>query len=224
MELGAYMQYHEKRFRFLEELVRQLKPDPDSAIMDIGPGPFTELLKRRYRNVYTVGFEKSEIFDATQSAHGTNHIVFDLNEVAHRAGWVELPKCDLIVFSEVIEHLFADPSVVLEFLATGLQRDGYLVCTTPNIVAFHKRIRSVLGLNPWTRWESGHTTEYCKADLIRVAQNAGLTLHAHGFANYFGVWGSPAKRALTPVVDVITGIVPAFRRGQYVVVRKIRAS
>ncbi|MFQ5749939.1 MAG: class I SAM-dependent methyltransferase [Planctomycetota bacterium] len=214
MEQENYLQFHRKRFDYLFGLVTELKPAAECRVLDVGPGPFTERLKTHYREVWSLGFEETPIF-GKEGEGGDRHIVFDLREAMDH--WVELPACDLIVFAEVIEHVHAEPSRLLAFLATGLKPDGLLVCQTPNAVALHKRLASLAGRASYNRWGSGHVTEFTKAELVGLGERVGLRRVRHEFRNYFGYEGSVGKRAAMRVLDVVTGPFPSLRRGQTIV-------
>jgi trans-aconitate methyltransferase len=216
MHANLYGDYHSRRFSYTVALAMRINPSPDCVVIDVGPGPMSVMLRQHYRQVWTIGLESSVLFDSPEQK-AELHIEFDLNRSSDRSAWVRLPPADLIVFSEVIEHLYCNPVDALRFLASGLRPGGKIICTTPNIAAFHKRARAVLGKTPWHRWESGHVTEFEKDDLVCIAERAQLKCIWHEYANYFGVNGSPMRQKLGHALDTITGIVPALRRGQTVI-------
>lgn len=223
MEVDQYQQYHQKRFDYLFRLVTELKPDPQSRILDVGPGPFTRRLLERYPEVWSLGFDQTAIFDADDkrsTGAARRHIVFDLCDSVDESRWVDLPELDLIVFSEVIEHVHAPPDRMLAFLASGLKPDGLLLCQTPNAVALHKRLAMLAGKAPYNRWGSGHITEFTKPELYRFGEMAGLEVARHEFKNYFGYDGSSLRRALLHAFDAATELLPGLRRGQTVLFRR----
>jgi len=218
MEQDSYLRFHRKRFDYLFELVTAVKPAASSRVLDVGPGPFTERLKTHYEEVWSLGFEETPIFGKEREGRD-RHIVFDLREVMEEDRWVELPACDLIVFAEVIEHVHAEPSRLLAFLASGLKPDGVLVCQTPNAVALHKRLATLAGRASYNRWGSGHVTEFTKAELEELGKRAGLRAVRHEFRNYFGYDGGVGKRAALRVLDGIAAPFPSLRRGQTILYR-----
>ena len=217
MDAESYAEYHRARFEAIMETAKQQKPDPGSVVLDVGPGPLTAMLRSHYRQVHTLGFKTSAIFSTDEKSP---HHEFDLRAAENSGRWIELPAFDLIVFSEVIEHVYVKPSGILAFLASGLGPDGVIVCTTPNVLAFHKRMRAVLGRAPFDRWTSGHYTEFTRHELERFASEAGLEVRAHHYSNYFGYVGSPLSKRAVKTVDAITGVVPSLRRGHIIVLRK----
>jgi trans-aconitate methyltransferase len=215
MELSTYLVYHRRRFDYICALAQRLKPSRASVVLDVGPGPMTKQLNDYYDVVWSLGFEGTSVFNRDGAQR---HINFDLNLSHDHEAWAPMPtKFDLIVFSEVIEHVLVSHEEVLAFLANSLAPDGLILCTTPNIAAFHKRLRGVAGLTPWHRWESDHITEFSKADLVEIGRRAGLKIQYHAFENYFGFAGSPLKREVVRAIDTITGLVPTLRRGQVIV-------
>lgn len=89
-------------------------------------------------------------------------------------------KFDLIIFSEVIEHLFS-PEEVLKRLLVYLKSDGSILITTPNIMHIYWRIRFLLGkfeykdesvsvINP------GHLHLFTHKSLTKITRNVGLVV------------------------------------------------
>jgi SAM-dependent methyltransferase len=210
----SYTEYHGDRFQAIMAMARLQKPDPRSLVLDVGPGPLTVMLRGYYQQVHTLGFATSTIFAADQVA---THYEFDLRDAEDTGRWIELPAFDLIVFSEVIEHIYAAPGKILRFLASGLGPGGVIVCTTPNLLAFHKRLRVLLGRPPFDRWTSGHYTEFTRYELEQLAGEAELEVRTHRYSNYFGHFGSPLSKRAVKMVDAVTGVVPSLRRGQLIV-------
>ena len=58
---------------------------------------------------------------------------------------------DVIVFAEVIEHLYTAPELVLPYLRELLVLGGVLLLQTPNAVSLRKRAKLLLGVNPFER-------------------------------------------------------------------------
>ncbi|MCU0869857.1 MAG: class I SAM-dependent methyltransferase [Burkholderiales bacterium] len=214
MELDPYMAYHGKRFDYLMRIAERFFPSRDATAIDVGPGPLTKRLADRYATVHSMGID-SPIFDANKP-DAAQHIVFDLSRCTRKDEWIALPQVDFVMFSEVIEHVYCPADAMLRFLATALKPGGAIVCSTPNIAAFHKRVRSAFGKTPWHRWESGHLTEFSRQDFEVIARRAGLRIVHHEFGNYFGTDGSALRRKVVETIDAVTGVIPDMRRGQLV--------
>jgi hypothetical protein len=225
-ESEAYAEYHNARYSYLMALIRQIAPDRNSRILDVGRSVFTNILLASYPNVQTLGFG-STVDSVSSVPRSVPHIAFDLNRVQDTSEWIELPQFDLIVFAEVIEHLYTAPEVVMRFLCSGLAMGGYCIVQTPNAVSLHKRVLFICGRNPYERIridnsDPGHFREYTKRELLEIGGFAGMIAVKHDYKNYFGVWhGGRAKKLAGKVLDLMTLPLPSLRRGQTIVFKRL---
>lgn len=210
----SYLDYHARRFAFLLDAVATVAR-PDSAILDIGRSPFTAMLEQRYADVSTLGF----------GPDADNHIVYDLNNAA--TGRIATERqYDVIVFAEVIEHLYTAPETVLARLGEILAPGGVIIVQTPNAVDLIKRIKLLVGRNPYERIRTdttnpGHFREYTKAELFEVARAAGYEVLSHSFAEYFGSYQRGWRGAIgLPFLRAVAALWPPLARGQTVILRR----
>lgn len=134
---------------------------------------------------------------------GEHHTQLDLND----SDYPRLDAHDVIVCGEVIEHLHVALVPVLRFLAGGLTAGGSLVIQTPNATALPKRLRMLIGRNPYepirsTPQNPGHFHEYTVGELRSALTDAGFEITRLVTANYFdhGSRKNRAFRALGPMV------------------------
>jgi Methyltransferase domain len=191
----AYLRTHRQRYAVLLELVRELSPE---RILVVGPSHESTLL-REVAPVDTLGWADERF----PRVGDERHVHHDLNDPSHPA----LDAYDTIVCAEVIEHLYVAAVPVLRFLAGGLTSKGRLVLQTPNATALPKRLRMLLGYNPYDpiREEAGnpgHFHEYTVGELSEAVEAAGLTVERILTANYFdhGSRKNRAFRALEPLL------------------------
>jgi 2-polyprenyl-3-methyl-5-hydroxy-6-metoxy-1,4-benzoquinol methylase len=97
---------------------------------------------------------------------------------------------DLVVMAEVIEHLPVSPSHVFSFLASLLRPGGYLLLQTPNACSLSKRLKMLIGRNPFELIRDdlhnpGHFREYTMRELAGYAGAAGFNVRRVTTANYF---------------------------------------
>jgi 2-polyprenyl-3-methyl-5-hydroxy-6-metoxy-1,4-benzoquinol methylase len=83
------------------------------------------------------------------------------------------------VLGEVIEHVYVAPSLVLPALRNLLKPGGAMLVTTPNAAALAKRVRLLLGQNPFempreTPENPGHFREYTAAEMRKLGREAGF--------------------------------------------------
>ena len=114
-------------------------------------------------------------------------------------------RFDLILLTEVLEHLCIHPVDILRPLIRALSSQGLLYLTTPNFFALEKRKLMQCWKNPQEvfpaadgNWDAHHHhREYCLTELLPFIEQAGGCLK--GFY-YSGCWdqqpcGNPAERA-----------------------------
>ena len=91
--------------------------------------------------------------------------------------WKKLPyeddHFDLVIFSEVLEHLYESPIQILKELYRILKPEGALILTTPNVMKLENKIKYFLHINIYQDIErycynprfSLHFREYTEKDL-----------------------------------------------------------
>jgi SAM-dependent methyltransferase len=209
-----YFRTHSRRYALLLDLVRDLTP---RKILVVGPSYESALLRQAFPDarVNTLGWYD----DRFPLREGEQHTDFDLNE----SEYPELEPHDLIVCGEVIEHLHVPPLPVLRFLAGALSPEGRLVLQTPNAVALPKRLRLLIGRNPYAPIRNeprnpGHFHEYTVREVRGLLEAAGLDVLQLITANYFD-HGSPQNRLYRTIGPVLPR---TLREGITVVARSSR--
>lgn len=182
-----YVDTHAKRFADILRLCRACVPERSARVLDVGRSELTARLLTFYHRVQTLGLDPA-IDDGghreIRIMENVPHITFDLLNSCRVATWPDCGCFDLIVFSEVMEHLHIAPEFVLAFLGSLLADDGVLVCTTPNAADIAKRFRLACGRNPYERLRldsvnPGHIREYTRQELIEIARSVGLRCICH---------------------------------------------
>ena len=226
----SYFDMHRARFADIMRLCQSQVPDPSARVLDIGRSELTACLLNHYKNVHTLGFDPSmddgghrEISRVDDTVH---HITFDLLNSHHVSGWPDTECFDLIVFSEVIEHLCVAPEFVFAFLCSLLSSDGVLVCTTPNATDIAKRIRLIFGRNPYERLRlystnPGHIREYTRQELHEIVDSVGLSCTSHSYFNWIQNRGG--SRLKTQIMRALR-LYPPFRSFQACVLTKTKTA
>jgi SAM-dependent methyltransferase len=231
-EDAAYVAYHAARFAHLLALAQRLKPGRATRVLDIGRSRLTSLLAAAYDDVVSLGmpYETAPDFQgylAPQDGRALRHIAFDLNTLRAGGPLPEAGTFDLIVFAEVIEHLYTAPELVLAAMRAQLAPGGLILCQTPNAAALHKRLTLLAGRNPYERirvtyGDFGHFREYTRAELCAFGPAAGLAVVSHDYANYFGLGRPTAWHRLADAgLSALSRLVPSFSRGQTIVYRRV---
>ena len=201
-ESKAYLLNHCARYSLLLKRVadivnRNETGDQLLKILDIGPSFQTDILRNTYSvaTVNSLGFEDLRFKLREQD----RHFHFDLNDAQYEDKWPSIEKHDIIIMAEVLEHLYTSPKLVLKCVSSWLKRGGYLIIQTPNACALHKRLRMLIGRNPFemirdTRTNPGHFREYTISELTSISLASGFKVCRYETHNYFNVSGSNLQK------------------------------
>ena len=106
-----------------------------------------------------------------------------------------------MILAEVLEHLYTAPTLVLRFLQSLLRPGGLLVVQTPNAAAAVRRVKLLMGKNPYDLINEDstnplHFREYTGDELRRFAVEAGFEVVELEYRNYFDLQhADPEKSA-----------------------------
>jgi len=184
-----YLHNHKKRYHDLLSQIQQL--DPSVKILEVGsfPGHFTVLLKE-------LGY-KIEGVDIAPERSGKLWEKYKLliHKVNIEIDSIPIPtnSFDVILFTEVIEHLRINPLSVLEELNRILKPNGLLLLTTPNItpsmrLKFFWKEQDYLD-NPIEQFKKlkwlghmGHVRLYSYYELKNILEFTGLQIISHSYS------------------------------------------
>ena len=225
----TYSEMHRARFADILRLCQSQVPDASARVLDIGRSELTAYLANFYQNVHTLGLDPATDDGGhreVSTMDAVPHITFDLLNSPAISTWPECGAFDLIVFSEVIEHLSVAPEYVLAALGSLLADKGVLICTTPNATDIGKRIKMALGRNPFDRLRlyannPGHVREYTQQELRDIAASVGLRCTSHSYFNWIeDKAGNPIKAAVMKLLR----LYPSFRPVQSVVLTRSKTA
>jgi len=189
-ELREYGEFHRRRFlEAIQALAILLEDQPRPRVLDCGISVFTALYKRLLPKIELATIDRSVdsahdafLARASAAAGATAHATVDWNDPAAVQADVRaaLGEFNLIVFTEVLEHLTVHPVHVLRNLLSLLRPGGVVYVTTPNrFAAGHlRRIAQRMDpqhVFPYEGNSTGahHFHEYCMADLLAYSAEAG---------------------------------------------------
>ncbi len=189
-EKKDYLEIHAKRFETILSIIENKNFD---AVLDIGPSFLSELLYQKFGEKLTLlGFDAKE----SEGGHLPNFNILkktklikqDLN--FFKAYAEDLPKYDLIICAEVMEHLYTSPKILFKNLSHLLNKNALLIIQTPNAVALRKRLALLFGNNPFEMPREnlenpGHFREYTAKELIALGEINGLKIVRIIFDEYF---------------------------------------
>ena len=227
----SYLSMHRARFTEIMRLCRTYVPNPSARVLDIGRSELTACLRDFYGNVHSLGLDPGADDGGHREMKAMDdvpHITFDLLRSDGVADWPECGRFDLIVFSEVIEHLSTAPEYTLVLLRALLTEKGVLICTTPNAAEIGKRLRMLAGRNPYERLRlyalnPGHIREYTREELRLIAESVGFRCLHHGYFDWLPSQNG-SRSSLLSIGAKALRAYPPFRRFQAIVVARKDAS
>lgn len=188
---AEYLEFHRDRMVYnLEFIGTQIQSGKPLRVLEFGPHLLTRLLDAQYGDqlqIQTLGYRYERMMTPSMLA---THVDFDFNDLQFPEKWPQIGPFDLIVFCEVIEHLYTAPSIVLKYLHSILAPGGKVMCSTPNAVSFSKRTQMFLGRNPFEKIRErrelmGHVREYTATELKNYFVQAGFRMERFEINNYW---------------------------------------
>ncbi len=217
-----YVQTHKGRFSILYNYITQNFPNKELKVLDVGRSHLTKTLLKYYENVSTIGFapEYDEGGHTLLNDLPNKHISFDLKQAKNVDIWSE-EKFDLIIFAEVVEHLSEAPEYALLMFHSLLNKNGHLLCTTPNAAALFRRYKLFFGYQPFSKIRyfsnnPGHYREYTKRELYEMGENCGFKTVDHRFVTFHK--HTQSLKAI--ILDLFSSIIPAFKWYQMILWKK----
>lgn len=131
-----YYQIHQYRLDYILKQIESLKISDKSFVLDVGcyPPYLFNSLKHKYQ---TYGISSPQ-----EPINSKNIFILDIEHDKIKIK----QKFDLIVFTEILEHL-TNPVPVLNTLSSLLKPNGFLLITTPNVNRWHNLFLQLLGRN-----------------------------------------------------------------------------
>ena len=225
---GYELHYSERHYRRLQEIMRLVarastKP---GNLLDIGTTQFTFLLKKLTpHKIFTIDYTSG--FQQRCADHG---IAFETHDITSPALPFGGTRFDVIVFTEVFEHLLANPVRIFSKLKSMLTENGSLVFGTPNLASLQKRILLLLNrpILDWPTWEvgdedihgHGHNRIYVRRELEAFMEEAGLKVTSAGYSMSMDFAEPGAGVGLNAAKLLLLGpklLVPYFRWGIHMV-------
>jgi 2-polyprenyl-3-methyl-5-hydroxy-6-metoxy-1,4-benzoquinol methylase len=198
-----YLRTHRERFYEINCIISNLlqRLDHNISIMDFGLSVNSFIMRRLFPAVRLSVADRPAIRLPANKFHQT--FVIDLLD--DQLDSIDLnAKFDIIVFSEVLEHVLVHPTNVIKFLLKHLTPSGHIILTTPNLFSRGKlqlmsQRRTPLPPYPaiYKRVDAPHfhVREYCMGEMLSMIDEAGGNIEGFFFS---GCWDSPTIREVTP--------------------------
>lgn len=215
-------------FRYLETLKR-IPVYKGMKVLDIGtlPGTMPTVLKRLGAVAYGIDIDPDRYgFSKKMRSEGISLLTCNFAEE-------QLPfsdeMFDIILFTEVIEHMLTDPQKILNEIYRVLRTDGLLVVTTPNVASLRNRLKLLLGKNVHPKnfytvpyLYQRHYYEYTMSELEDRLGRAGFSIQTKAYLpayeralrhklHSFGVRQNLMGRIISLVYSHLVYIIPAWK-------------
>jgi SAM-dependent methyltransferase len=172
-----YLEHARHRFdALLTSLPKVARP---LTVLDIGTTPFTLFLKQQYPHYQIATIDLTPFWQEHCRRQGIDFHPCDL-------ACDDLPfadeSFDVVIFTEVLEHLTAAPVQVLKKIQRVLRLGGQLLFSVPNFASLRNRITLLCGRSPLELHRSqfksihghGHLREYTLHELERIFATSDL--------------------------------------------------
>lgn len=227
-----YIQAHITRFVHIINVLNNLfhpseKPD-NIKVLDFGShtGVLGIALKNLGYDIHCIDIDK--VIDGHLKNYTENNIKVDKLS----PNWVRLPYpdnfFDLVIFSEVLEHLYDSPINYLSEFKRILKPNGFLLLTTPNVMRIENKLKFLLSINIYQDIErfcyaprySIHYREYSKTDLqLLLDRYLGFKNLKFHFFDYIG-GRTKTRRVIQRFLFLFTALIPSWRTAILVTAQK----
>ena len=127
-EIPEYYTRYKSRYWYLTRLYASLAETSPISMLDIGGGQFAVMAKAIWGDHCTLADLGGKNYEYLHS-NGVETVEWNL----YSSDQPFTNKFDIIMFSEVIEHIPLPAHLVLQRLRIALRPGGVLICTTPNL-------------------------------------------------------------------------------------------
>ena len=139
----------ENRYRKILDFIREKNnPNESYSLLDVGCGlgNFLNYISNTFPNIQCFGCDISA--SAIKKAANKKNIHYKVANFNFARNMYKNNSLNFIIAGEVIEHLENTDNLITE-CKKYLKEGGYLLITTPNLVAWYERILLMFGLMPF---------------------------------------------------------------------------
>lgn len=181
----AYYTASKEKFKYILGYL-PLDEIGNKEVLDIGVSRFTYILKQIYPDLKLTALD----FQDCEKELKMRRINFIRHNLERDADNLPQNTFDIIIFSEVLEHLAVSPRVIFKKLHRMLKNDGILITTTPNVLSLANRIKCIMGQTPIETIREnlqnpGHFREYSIKELKEYLSAAGFKIIKEEFPKYW---------------------------------------
>jgi hypothetical protein len=198
---SEYREFHLERIKHLIRLLRGYLV-PGYKIGIVGWSIFDDMIRSEfaYCEMYNIVSEEVVKKQEMTSLIPNRTVFYDIT--GFKGNSSENFMFDGIIFTEVLEHLLADDSLVLFRISKLLKNDGMLFFSVPNVSALGKLSMLVLGKNPYMNKKQildgafggfGHIREYSFEETKKMLSQYFDIIKLRGLNDYPTFYNKLAK-------------------------------
>lgn len=176
---------NQQKYAYFEEInegiLREISPNiagTEVFVLDVGcgSGALSEAITKKGYVVWGIENHPEAIKKAATRLDKV--LAADLTDTVTVGENIGDQKFDLIIFSDVLEHLY-DPFSILKFYLKFLQKDGTVLISVPNMVAWWNRLKFLFGFFEYAEtgvMDRTHIRFFTFATAKNLVQKANCTI------------------------------------------------
>lgn len=151
---------------------------PGDYIAEIGAGPML-ILAKQIKETKVMGLD---LTDSQSSLYKKFNIDLRLCDIQNSPLPIKDSSLNIIFLLEVIEHLCMYPHDLFDKIFQKLKPGGYLILTTPNLLRFSNRFRTIFGKSPLINYfektpeGSNHIREFVPDEMVYYLKKSGFRI------------------------------------------------
>ena len=179
-------------FDLVSKVIKDKKEVKNILDVGCGYGLLSKELKKTFPKLDFYGIEHSK--EASRSSQKILKLLqYNIEDIALIKRKFKTQKFDVIIFSDVLEHLY-DPVDIIKSYQSFLKQDGTIVVTVPNIANIFSRLALLFGhfnYNETGVMDKTHIRFFNKQNLKQLAKESNLQIVAQKYDSILVRWFVP---------------------------------
>ena len=179
-------------FDLISKVIKEKRDVKNILDVGCGFGLLSKELKKTYPKLDLYGIENAK--EASQLSQKILKLLqCNIEDMALIKSKLKTQKFDVIIFSDVLEHLY-DPVGIIKSYKSLLKQDGTIVVTVPNIANIFSRIALLFGYFNYSEtgvMDKTHIRFFNRKNLKQLAKESDLKIVSQKYDSIFVRWFVP---------------------------------